>query len=166
MTPDSIVLALLNSRPVIDGTPQDALADDTEGRRWLRTHGGRGSEGELLFTRRARDLLDRVVRGTAPAPTLAEVVARAHKVPHLDVDGLRWELVVDEDERFAVDAILAWDELRRGAPGRLRACANPECTLFLLDRSHANRARWCSMAICGNRMKARRHHERTRAAGG
>ena len=77
MTPDNLVLALLNSRPVIDGTPQDALADDAEGRRWLRTHGGHGSEGELHFTRRARDLLDRVVRGTAPAPTLAEVVARA-----------------------------------------------------------------------------------------
>ncbi|GGJ34413.1 hypothetical protein GCM10010121_052110 [Streptomyces brasiliensis] len=48
-------------------------------------------------------------------------------------------------------------------PGRLRACANPECRRFLLDRSRTNKGRWCSMAVCGNRMKARRHYERTRA---
>ncbi|MEU1163642.1 CGNR zinc finger domain-containing protein [Streptomyces sp. NPDC005921] len=49
-------------------------------------------------------------------------------------------------------------------PGRLRPCANPECRLFLLDRSKGNSARWCSMAVCGNRMKARRHYRRTRDA--
>ncbi|MGW0016543.1 CGNR zinc finger domain-containing protein, partial [Streptomyces tendae] len=26
-----------------------------------------------------------------------------------------------------------------------------------MDRSKPNSARWCSMAECGNRMKARRH---------
>jgi len=35
--------------------------------------------------------------------------------------------------------------------------------LFLIDRSKANAARWCSMAVCGNRMKARRHYHRSRA---
>jgi predicted RNA-binding Zn ribbon-like protein len=45
---------------------------------------------------------------------------------------------------------------------RLRPCANPECRLFLIDRSKPNTASWCSMAICGNRMKARRHYRRAR----
>jgi predicted RNA-binding Zn ribbon-like protein len=49
------------------------------------------------------------------------------------------------------------------SPGRLRACANDECRLFLIDRSKANAARWCSMAVCGNRMKARRHYQRARS---
>ena len=49
-------------------------------------------------------------------------------------------------------------------PGRLRPCANDECRLFLIDRSKANAARWCSMAVCGNRMKARRHYQRSRNA--
>ena len=48
------------------------------------------------------------------------------------------------------------------SPGRLRPCANDECRLFLIDRSKAGTARWCSMAVCGNRMKARRHYERAR----
>jgi predicted RNA-binding Zn ribbon-like protein len=50
-------------------------------------------------------------------------------------------------------------------PGRLRACANPDCRRFLIDRSNANKARWCSMAVCGNRMKARLHYQRVRGDG-
>jgi predicted RNA-binding Zn ribbon-like protein len=49
-------------------------------------------------------------------------------------------------------------------PGRLRPCANPECRLFLLDESRSGTARWCSMATCGNRLKARRHHARGKGA--
>jgi predicted RNA-binding Zn ribbon-like protein len=45
----------------------------------------------------------------------------------------------------------------------LRPCANIECQLFLIDRSKPNTARWCSMAVCGNRMKARRHYQRGRS---
>ena len=57
-------------------------------------------------------------------------------------------------------AILAWDALEKDSPGRLRPCANDECTLYLVDRSRNNSARWCSMAGCGNRLKARRHYKR------
>jgi predicted RNA-binding Zn ribbon-like protein len=52
------------------------------------------------------------------------------------------------------------DALRRTRPGRLRPCENPECALFLLDRSKPNKARWCSMAVCGNQNKARRYRSR------
>jgi predicted RNA-binding Zn ribbon-like protein len=34
--------------------------------------------------------------------------------------------------------------------------------MFLIDHSKAGTARWCSMAVCGNRMKARRHYQRAR----
>ncbi len=63
---------------------------------------------------------------------------------------------------MAVEAVLAWSALQETMPGRLRPCDNPECRRFLLDRSKTNNARWCSMAVCGNRMKARRHYQRTR----
>ncbi len=59
--------------------------------------------------------------------------------------------------------MIAWDGLRLTSPGRLRPCANTECHLFLIDRSKPNSARWCSMAMCGNRMKARRHYRRVRS---
>lgn len=46
-------------------------------------------------------------------------------------------------------------------------CANPRCLLFFRDRSRTRRRRWCSMAVCGNRMKVAAHirrHGRRRSA--
>lgn len=40
----------------------------------------------------------------------------------------------------------------------LRRCEDAECGWFFIDRSQAHRRRWCSMADCGNRAKARRFH--------
>lgn len=39
-------------------------------------------------------------------------------------------------------------------------CANPRCLLFFRDRSRTRRRRWCSMAVCGNRMKVAAHVRR------
>lgn len=35
-----------------------------------------------------------------------------------------------------------------------RACEGPKCTLHFIDRSKAHRRRFCSAAVCGNRVKA------------
>lgn len=40
--------------------------------------------------------------------------------------------------------------------GRVRACENPECRWLFYDGSKNGARRWCSMSLCGNRMKARR----------
>lgn len=50
-----------------------------------------------------------------------------------------------------------------GSFRRLRACQDPACTSILFDRSRNRSARWCSMAVCGNRNKVRRFRERERA---
>lgn len=39
-------------------------------------------------------------------------------------------------------------------------CANPRCILYFRDRSRTRRRRWCSMAVCGNRMKVAAHVRR------
>ena len=36
---------------------------------------------------------------------------------------------------------------------RVKKCECDDCTLLFHDRTKAGRRRWCSMAICGNRMK-------------
>jgi predicted RNA-binding Zn ribbon-like protein len=46
------------------------------------------------------------------------------------------------------------------APERLRVCANDECRWVYYDTSRGARRKWCDMAVCGNRAKARRHRER------
>ena len=118
---------------------------------------------ELAALLDARSVLQAVVRGEQTPAALQRFLESVALRPTASRDGVDWRLAVDDGPRGAVRAVLAWDALRVSSPGRLRACANSECRLFLIDRSKPNTARWCSMAICGNRMKARRHYRRARA---
>jgi predicted RNA-binding Zn ribbon-like protein len=45
----------------------------------------------------------------------------------------------------------------------IRECSDETCRWFFLDRSKNHSRRWCDMAICGNRSKARRFQARMRA---
>jgi CGNR zinc finger protein/putative stress-induced transcription regulator len=153
-----LLLALLNSTPVVDGTPTDELGDDAAAQRWLHARGLPAGGEQTL--RRGRDLLQAVVRGGEPPGALAPLLADAVSRPSIDDDGLSWTIHAAAGQAVIVDAIVAWDDLHRSRPGRLRPCANDECALFLLDRSRSNNARWCSMAACGNKLKARRHYQR------
>ena len=154
-----ILLDLLNTTPVIDGADTDALADDGAARSWLGAHGGRGADVDAV--RAVRDDLQRVVRGDAEAGLLNRHLANVQQRPRIDADGLEW--TVGESADWSARVVLAWGELQNERPGRLRACANDECHLFLIDRSRGGTGRWCSMSGCGNRMKARRHYDRTAA---
>src|SRR3954470_24596071 len=157
-----VLLDLLNSRPLVNGKEHDALGDPADGRRWAQEHGGEGNLAELALLREARDALRDVVSGESPPAVLSPLLEGVHQVPELTSDGLQWTVKSPPHARLAVEVVLAWAATEEQLPGRLRPCANDECRLFLLDRSRANRARWCSMAVCGNRAKARRHYERTR----
>ena len=95
---------------------------------------------------------------------LEELLGEAALVPRLHPEGIDWQLEAPDDARLAARTVLAWSRTMRELPGRLRACANTECNLFLVDHSRPGTARWCSMATCGNRMKARAHSRRARAA--
>jgi predicted RNA-binding Zn ribbon-like protein len=160
---EAFLLAVLNSTPIIDGAPADDLADPARARAWLASAGGTGTEAELRHLLQARQALQAVVRGDEPPAVLAPLLAGASFLPALRGGQVTWTLSVSPDRRLAVRAVLAWDTLGKSSPGRLRPCANGECRLFLIDRSKAGTARWCSMAACGNRMKARRHYQRARA---
>ena len=126
----------------------------------------RRPRSELAALVDARSILQKVVRGEARPAALQRFLGAARLRPAVGSEGLDWQLVVDDGPKSAVRAVLGWDALRVSSPGRLRPCANTECQLFLIDRSKPNTARWCSMAICGNRMKARRHYRRARTADG
>jgi predicted RNA-binding Zn ribbon-like protein len=161
---EGFLLALLNSTPVIDGVPGDALAGRDRARAWLSGSGGRGTEAELRHVLAVRPVLQAVVRGEQPPAALAPALRGVRRVPAMTGGLISWTLSVAPDRELAVRAVLAWDTLARHSPGRLRPCANDECQLFLIDHSKANVARWCSMAICGNRLKARRHYQRAQTA--
>jgi hypothetical protein len=90
---DEFLLAVLNSTPVIDGSPTDDLADIDSARAWLLDAGGLGTEGELTELRRARSALQRIVRGEAPISTLAPMLRGVSYVPAAGEE-LEWILQV------------------------------------------------------------------------
>lgn len=158
---EDVLLGLLNSTPVVDGVRVDELADPAVAKRWLRDHGGCGSDAELEQVIAARDALQAVVRGQAPPESLARLLGGVRRAPKAGPHGIAWTLEGESvEDLLPARLVLTWGELSSARPGRLRACANHECALFLLDRSNGNRAQWCSMASCGNRMKARRYYDR------
>jgi len=57
-------------------------------------------------------------------------------------------------------ALAAHELLTRYGTGAVGLCAGKECGWVFLDPSR--RRRWCTMAVCGNRAKARRFAERRR----
>jgi len=73
---------------------------------------------------------------------------------HIEVDDPAW--------RPAVMAAANLLELLAQAPDRICRCQNPGCVLWFFDTTRNGTRRWCSMEVCGNRAKARRHYNRVR----
>ncbi len=48
---------------------------------------------------------------------------------------------------------------------RVRSCGSPNCVLLYYDTTKNRSRRWCDMAGCGNRAKAKAHYARTRHPG-
>lgn len=46
---------------------------------------------------------------------------------------------------------------------RIKICHGDRCGWLFVDESPNNRRRWCSMAECGNRAKAKRHYHAAKA---
>lgn len=157
---EDLLLAVLNSAPVVGGRQSDALSGES----WLEftaRFGGTGSPEEREQVRQVRDVLHHVIRSDADAvERLAKLLEAVVLVPQVSAHGVHWVLSTQPDRQILARTIMAWSRILQDAPGRLRPCANNECNLFLIDRSRPGTARWCSMATCGNRMKARAHASR------
>lgn len=145
----AVVLDLLNTTPVLDGRGTDELCHS-----WLLGH--QAADESLEEVRKLRDDLQRVVRGSLAPAALDGYLRGVAQLPEIVDDAIIWRL----NANWTARVVLAWGQLQADAAGRLRPCANGECHLFLLDRTRAGTARWCSMSVCGNRMKARRHSGR------
>jgi predicted RNA-binding Zn ribbon-like protein len=95
---------------------------------------------------------------------LASAMARSQVLP--TDSGFTW---VWAQGGKALDSMLwpvarsAADLLTAGLLSSIRVCEGRDCGWLFLDTSRNRTRRWCDMKICGNRAKARRHHERTKA---
>jgi predicted RNA-binding Zn ribbon-like protein len=129
-----------------------------------------GDEAELAAIRALRELIYRVFRPVAHGrpPTYDDLDGLASEYSDAVANGslrvvdgtyrlswpeprtlqrLRWEV-----------AVSSIDLLTQGPLDRIGEC--PSCSWLFLDTSKNGRRRWCSMATCGSRDKARRYYER------
>jgi predicted RNA-binding Zn ribbon-like protein len=125
---------------------------------------------------RVREVVYRIFRDIASGETPADVDLEA--LNEVLVEGLAKARLVREDSAYrwswAGDcsclerplwqiAYSAADLLASGPLDRVRVCDSETCAWLFLDESRNRSRRWCDMATCGNRAKARRHYERVKA---
>jgi predicted RNA-binding Zn ribbon-like protein len=89
----------------------------------------------------------------------SELVRDAGRYRWAATCGDRMQRVLFTVASSAGDLLTSWDLDRIGQ------CAGPDCRWLWVDRTRNQSRRWCDMAVCGNRVKARRHYQRTRLAG-
>jgi predicted RNA-binding Zn ribbon-like protein len=104
-------------------------------------------------------------RDTAALATINRFAkeARATQTVFWAGDHFVWEYASD-DLRLpmwilaeAAAALLTSDDF-----SRVHQCAADDCSWLFVDTSRTGKRRWCDMATCGNRAKARRHYNKGR----
>ena len=154
-------------------TGADALSSPDALRTWLESHGlgpARGAtRADLVAARRLREAIRALllennglsVRKEA-ALTLNRTAARAHVGLRFDSGG---EVRLEPAAR-GVDAALgrllaiAASAMADGTWARLKACRADDCQWAFYDHARNHSRHWCSMAVCGNRTKARTYRRR------
>ena len=185
---DHVALDFLNSVVGAGDRATEFLTDDEEVVNWLRRAGllaGQGAavlkgappgalrDAAVVLREAGRLLVERRKAGRQadPAP-LNRMLARggAYRqlvwkvgAPPVRVACQR----VESPEELLVPVAEAIAELvESGDFDLVKACDGPDCTLWFYDRTKSHRRRWCSMSMCGNRMKVAAFRERQRESGG
>ncbi len=139
--------------PAMPAKAQAALlADATELRAIAR---------RLVEQRKAGEPVD-------PAP-LNRYLHANRSAPHIEVDAegkVQMRRTSSEDPAAQVVGALAESVgqlLAEGDFALVKQCEHPGCILWFYDRTKAHRRRWCSMTLCGNKVKAAQFRKRATA---
>jgi predicted RNA-binding Zn ribbon-like protein len=180
----------LNTLELENGALVERLTSLDDAADWLAARGVIREPGALAQSRDAQDASAALARLVATRTALRDV---AHAVAHEEtpkraaIDEVnralhsreRIELVASGDGvRLGhshvgdpIDDVLARiaepivREIGSGHEDRFRICASDTCRWLFYDESRSGRRRWCDMATCGNRAKARRHRDRQKTSG-
>lgn len=144
----------------------EALADWNDGAR-----GGDALRRAREFRRTLRGAAERLWKGESFPPSAVRAVNEilalgpgSHRlVPSRSGFELKFESAPKRAEELLAPLARSLAEFLTAADlGRVKKCDNPKCILFFYDATKNQARRWCSMAICGNRMKAALHYRRNR----
>lgn len=174
-------LDFVNTEIVWEGQPVDLLDEPQALARWLteaklaRTREVRVTPEVLAEAKRIRAALREIAGSLADGkplrrPALALLDGQLRRAPGslaLRFDEGKFSVEFEPDAKRADDprfllARAAATFLASVDPARIRRCEGTNCILFFIDTTRSRTRRWCSMAACGNRMKAALHYQRTR----
>ena len=136
--------------------------------RGLADPGVAPSDTDLERAREVREALRALAGANNGAPLPADAVrildAVCERIPlalRFGPDGAPSLEPVSEGVDTALGRILGavYTSMADGSWGRLKACAKHSCRWVFLDRSKNGSRTWCSMKVCGNRVKAERYRE-------
>ena len=151
MSDADLLVDFLNTLDVEDSL--DVLDADQPWADWLAAHdlplpAGR-LRGHRARARALRDDLRAVAAGEEPPPRELPLTLTLGPQPRLGgADAL--QVVLGAVARLGV----------REELGRVKICPADDCRWAFHDASRNGSRQWCSMAVCGNRAKARAHRAR------
>lgn len=154
----------------------DAIGTPEEFQGWLVTAGAIRPEDRVTPEAHARALAVReglraLGRANNEEPLDENLIAAMNQaastlplVPTVR-DSARWRLT---PARAGVDGYLAGivstlvASIADGTWSRVKACRNDTCRWLFFDQSRNRSGTWCTMAVCGSRVKARAYRARRR----
>jgi len=168
-----LVRRFVNTRDIETG--QDGLRNPADLIGWLRDAGlvddaalgaaHHPDVGDLERAVEVREALRSLLlanhdRGPGPAAAVSVMndAARRAGLSLSFVTGRGWtatSTAAGIDMAIGTLLVIVVNAMAEGSWRRLKACANDECQWAFYDRSRARSAKWCSMGVCGNRMKQR-----------
>jgi predicted RNA-binding Zn ribbon-like protein len=186
---NDLTLDFLNTRPVQDGVATELLPDFAAvlrwfvagsqltaaqaaalQRRWAATHEAQHFTSELrdLRERLRKTVLKWQASGSVPRAMLVELNLLMAEHPmrsrlQATRKGMSTELYVSPQRPEGLLAPIAHSAANLFATAdrdRLRQCGS--CVLLFLDTSKKGTRRWCSMQLCGNRVKVAAYAARRR----
>jgi predicted RNA-binding Zn ribbon-like protein len=169
-----LVQAFVNTVDLQDG-PEE-LTDPNTLKRWLVAHdliepGAALEESDLTHARALREAIRGVIganTGGAVYPvdvaTLNEAATESRLRARFGPDG---RARLEPDAGGAVGAMgrlvaAVFASMAEPDWSRLKLCGSSTCRWAFYDRSRNHSSRWCTMASCGNREKAKRFREHAR----
>jgi predicted RNA-binding Zn ribbon-like protein len=171
-----LVQAFVNSFWDLDAGGADQWAQLDGYRRWLARRAFGGAGGAVEADRERAIALREALRGlarrhhdspgdTADAPELAVLDALGRRVAlHLRFDPAPRHAPAADGADAALALVLGVvaEAMADGSWGRLKACPGPHCGWMFYDGSRNRSRQWCSMQLCGNRVKGASFRARQR----
>ena len=178
---NNLALDFINSAFGTGDESHDCLTDDASVVAWLKAAGELSEDFETVpaglaelakaLRETAARMVEAVKAGQPSDPALVNQLLEAGR----QVKGLVWDeakagfLLIEhrrdhsaasllEPVATALVTLLSGNDLQH-----VRQCEAHDCTLLFLDTTKSHRRRWCSMALCGNRMKVATFRSRKHA---